>query len=111
MYLETNPEVDAVACDYLLLDDLETILSRENCMKNPIACGIMFRKHQLFEIGLYDEHYRLHEEREMRIRFEKKFKIDRLKIPLYRYRRHDDNITNNIEEMKAYELELAKKHS
>jgi glycosyltransferase involved in cell wall biosynthesis len=110
VYLETNPEVDAVACDYFLLDDMETMISRENCMDNPIACGIMFRKQQLFEIGLYDEQYRLHEEREMRIRFEKKFKIDRLKLPLYRYRRHNDNITNNLEGMKDYELKLSQKH-
>ena len=31
----------------------------------------MFRKKHIEEIGLYDESFRLHEERELRIRFEK----------------------------------------
>jgi len=71
-YLESNTYADAVACDYLLLDDAENVIERCNCEEKPIACGIMFRKDQLFEIGLYDEEFRYHEEREIRIRFERK---------------------------------------
>ncbi len=109
-YLETNPDSDAVACDYLLLDDKERVLGRANCSEAPIACGIMFRRNHLIEIGLYDEQFRRHEERDLRIRFEQKYKIDRLAIPLYRYRRHDSNITNDSEAMERFEAELAKKH-
>uniref|UniRef100_UPI0040480A9D hypothetical protein n=1 Tax=Rheinheimera sp. TaxID=1869214 RepID=UPI0040480A9D len=54
-YLDVNPQADAVACDYLLLDDHEQIIDRGNCDEKPIACGIMFRKQRLFDIGLYDE--------------------------------------------------------
>ena len=36
----------------------------------------------------------------------KKYKITRLPLPLYRYRRHDDNITNNTEEMKLHEKNI-----
>ena len=71
-YLEENDHVDAVACDYLLLDDEERELKRCNCYEEPIACGIMFRKDHLFDIGLYDESFHYHEERELRIRFEEK---------------------------------------
>lgn len=109
-YLEVNNWADAVSCDYLLLDDQEKILDRINCLEKPIACGIMFRKEQLFDIGLYDESFRCHEERELRVRFERKYKIHRLEIPLYRYRRHDSNITNNAEEMEAYRKILIEKH-
>lgn len=109
-YLETNQYADAVACDYLLLDDAENVLERANCLEKPIACGIMFRKAQLIEVGLYDEAFRCHEERELRIRFEKKHKIHRLELPLYRYRRHDCNITNNTAEMEVHRKNLILKH-
>jgi len=109
-YLESNRHADAVACDYLLLDDAEEVLDRESCLEKPIACGIMFRKDHLIEIGLYDEEFRCHEERELRIRFEKKYSIHRLELPLYRYRRHENNITNNSEEMERHMNSLIEKH-
>ena len=59
----------------------------------------MFRAHQYKEIGLYDESFLRHEDKDLRERFEKKFKIHRIEMPLYRYRRHKDNITNDKEAM------------
>jgi glycosyltransferase involved in cell wall biosynthesis len=109
-YLETNPNADAVACDYLLLDDSERVLERGDCMEKPIACGIMFKKSQLLEIGLYDESFLRHEERELRIRFERKYVISRLELPLYRYRRHENNITNDQDAMDMHEEKLILKH-
>ncbi len=109
-YLESNVQVDAIACDYLLLDDDEMVLERCSCHEKPIACGIMFRKDHLFKIGLYDEEFRCQEERELRIRFEKKYKIHRLELPLYRYRRHDDNITSDTKQMEHHRLKLLGKH-
>lgn len=109
-YLESNDYADAVACDYLLVDDAENVLERVDCMAAPIACGIMFRKNQLLEVGLYDEAFRCHEERDLRIRFEKKYKIHRLELPLYRYRRHENNITNNTDQMSEHFENLVRKH-
>ena len=109
-YLETNSYVDAVACDYLLLNDQEEVLDRVNCMEAPIACGIMFRKKQIEEIGLYDESFLFHEEQELRIRFEKKYRIHRLELPLYRYRKHEGNMTNNQKAMKFHHKRLINKH-
>jgi glycosyltransferase involved in cell wall biosynthesis len=111
VYLESNSEVDAVACDYLLLDDEENVIGRANCFEKPIACGIIFRKSQLIEIGLYDETFLRHEERDLRLRFEKKYRINRLDIPLYRYRRHSNNITNDLEAMNHHEKRLLSKHA
>ena len=68
-YLEQNRYADAVACDYLLVNDAEEVLERANCMDHPIACGIMFRKQQLIDIGMYDEDFRCHEDQDLRIRF------------------------------------------
>ena len=61
--------------------------------------------------GLYDEKFRYHEDADFRLRFEKNNKIERLKIPLYRYRRHKTNITNNTRKMKIYRDRLLKKHN
>lgn len=109
-FLDQNPLHDAVACDYLLVDDHEQVLERVNCMDEPIACGIMFRKAHLMETGLYDESFHRHEERELRIRFEQKHHIARLELPLYRYRRHDHNITNDLDAMELHRQRLISKH-
>jgi glycosyltransferase involved in cell wall biosynthesis len=109
-FLDQNPHVDAVACDYWLFNDQEEWLERVDCMVRPIACGIMFRKEQLVEIGMYDENFRCREDQELRIRFEKKYTIRRLELPLYRYRRHENNLTNNAEAMESHRQELIRKH-
>jgi glycosyltransferase involved in cell wall biosynthesis len=109
-YIENNKYMDAVACDYQLVDDKENILERKNCLKDPIGCGIIFKSEHLFNIGLYDNSFLLNEEKEMRIRFEKKYNINRLEIPLYRYRRHTKNITNNTSSMEKHDRLLKEKH-
>ena len=109
-FLDQNKYMDAVACDYLLIDDIEDVLERKNCISDPIGCGIMFKASQLIEIGLYDESFKLQEEKELRIRFEKKYKIHRLELPLYRYRRHNNNITNDVKRMSHHQKKLELKH-
>ena len=109
LYLTSNPNYDAVACDYLLVDDEEIVVERCDCVLRPIGCGILFKKQHLLEIGLYDPAFKRYEEVDLRIRFEKRYKISRVEIPLYRYRRHSNNITNDSNEMdKYYKLLLAK---
>ena len=44
------------------------------------------------------------------IRFKKKYEIFRLPIPLYRYIRHKNNMTNNKKYLKKYEKKFFKKH-
>jgi hypothetical protein len=110
MFLTNNHYMDAVACDYLEVDDREEILARKNCSDDPIACGIMFRTEQLVDIGLYDEDFLMCEERDLRIRFLTKYNIHRVELPLYRYRRHGNNMTNNIESMAQHMNHLAQKH-
>ena len=111
LYLEFNKNIDAVACDYLRINDKEKVLSRENCLKKPIGCGIMFKKKQLIKIGMYDETFLMNEERDLRIRFLKKYKISRIEIPLYRYRKHEKNMTNDKKKMKFQNLRIKKKYN
>ena len=110
-FLLQNKYMNAVACDYVLIDNNEKSISRENCLTNPIGCGIMFRTHCLKEIELYDEGLLRHEDKDLRKRFLKKYKIFRVEMPLYRYRRHIDNITNDKKEMDYHLKKLKKKHN
>ena len=110
MFLADNPQFDAAACDYLLVDDREEVISRRDAVKEPIACGIMFRTEQLIDIGLYDESFLRHEDRDLRLRFLDRYAIHHVPLPMYRYRRHEDNITNDTAEMAHHERRLHDKH-
>ena len=70
----------------------------------------MFRKSQIIDIGLYDEYFLYHEDKDLRIRFEKKYSIFRLELPVYRYRRHNSNMTNNNLSLEKFKDKLIKKH-
>jgi len=109
-FLEDNTYMDAVACDYFVVDDAENIIERRNCMEHPIGCGIMFRTDHLIDIGLYDDNFLMHEDRDLRVRFLKKYAIHRIELPLYRYRRHQDNMTNDRSAWEDFEQRLKGKH-
>jgi glycosyltransferase involved in cell wall biosynthesis len=102
LYLTENNSIDAISTDYYI--------RHINAEERPIACGIMFRKDLLFEIGLYDERFRAREEEDLRIRFLKKYSIYNIILPLYRYRKHDANLTNDKRIMKKYKRRLSNKH-
>jgi glycosyltransferase involved in cell wall biosynthesis len=109
-FLSENNALDAVSVDYYTVDERGNHLEHVNSEKKPIACGIMFRKDLLFDIGLYDESFRAREEEDLRIRFLKKHNIYNIILPLYRYRMHDNNLTKNNEEMNKYKQKLNDKH-
>jgi glycosyltransferase involved in cell wall biosynthesis len=109
-YLRFNEYVDAVACDYILVDDNEKVLSRANCDLEPIGCGIMFKRQHLIEVGMYDPAFKRHEDKELRIRFDRKYSVNRLELPLYRYRQHQNNITKDAVLMDKFMEQLQVKH-
>ena len=102
--LVSNPKFHAVACDYITFNDEgdENIIS---CEESPIACGILFRKESLLSIGGYNENFKMHEDKELRLRFDKRYDVVRLPIPLYRYHLHSEGMTNNSQK-SSYYLEL-----
>ena len=110
LHLSLNDNIDAIACDYLLVDNDEHILNKVNCKESPVACGIMFRICQLIDVGLYDENFLAKEDEDLRIRFLQKYKIERVQLPLYRYRRHSNNLTNDKDKIDTYNQMLNKKH-
>jgi glycosyltransferase involved in cell wall biosynthesis len=110
LFLKENSKIDAVSCDYVLVDDKEKFLKRNNSEKNPVGCGIMFRTKHLLSIGMYDTKFLAHEDKELRLRFLKKYNIHRIPLALYRYRKHKKNITKNKKVMNLYFKKLRKKH-
>lgn len=110
LFLEENNCIDAVSTDYWLVDERGNHIEHICAETSPIACGIMFRKDFLFNIGLYDEHFRAREEEDLRIRWLKEYKIYNLIVPLYRYRMHDHNLTKNSDEMAFAQQQLKRKY-
>lgn len=111
LFLEMNTALDAVSCDYFVVNENGKHIEHVNAEKKPIACGIMFRKDYLYHVGLYDESFRAREEEDLRMRFLKKFSIYNLIIPLYRYRMHESNLTKKTTEMDHAAQQLRDKHS
>lgn len=110
MHLTMNPRFDSVVCDYNLVSGNEQVLTTKNWLEEPIGCGIMFRVEHLVELGLYDEDMLTHEDKDLLIRFLEKYNIHRVALPLYRYRRHDGNMTNDQQAMSQYLRKLLEKH-
>lgn len=110
MFLNSNPTWDAVSCDYYEVDENEKHIGRVSGESKPIACGVMFRTDLLFGIGLYDENFKMREDEDLRIRFEKKHNIYNIELPLYRYRKHSNNMTKNKKGMAKYKKFLISKH-
>jgi len=106
LHLQLNHSIDAVASDYLLVNNDQDVIKQMNCLKTPIGCGIMFRLKHLIELGLYNKKFLRREDEELMKRFKIKYNISRVPIPLYRYRRHDNNITNDKKSMKKYKKKL-----
>ncbi len=110
LHLLMNPHMDAAACDYYLVDDAEQHLRQVHCLKEPIGCGIMFRIEHLIELGLYDDGMKVHEDKDLMIRFIEKYEVHRVALPLYRYRKHGDNMTNDSDSLDTYLEMLEAKH-
>ncbi|MDC0346727.1 glycosyltransferase family 2 protein [Candidatus Pelagibacter sp.] len=102
-FLDYNRHYQAVNCDYIKVNENEEILKRYNVRNNYIACGVMFRRECLFDLGLYDENFKMREGHDLLKRFLKKYKLGHLEIPLYKYRDHKTNRTKNKVSVKKYE--------
>lgn len=108
-YLAENHDVLGVACDYVVVDESGEKTERRYAQAEPISCGIMYRKDLLTKAGLYDPAFRHLEEQELRQRLGQAYRIDHLRIPLYRYRMHSSNKTKRVDEMAEYRRELERR--
>ena len=105
-FLLQNKYMHAVACDYVLIDEKEKVISRENCLSKPIGCGIMFRMQHLLDINLYNESFEFAEEEALRKEFLKKYSITRIPLSLYHYRIHEKNRSKNKRKVREFSKKL-----
>ncbi|HWH05877.1 MAG TPA: hypothetical protein VNT23_05510, partial [Gaiellaceae bacterium] len=110
LFLELNSHMEAIACDYMTVDEHEEHLAHVNALEEPIGCGIMFRKDRLIEIGLYDESFLMAEDVDLRLRFERNWPIHRCELPLYRYRLHGENMTRAVAEHESHKARARRKN-
>jgi glycosyltransferase involved in cell wall biosynthesis len=112
LFLNENNAFDAVAIDYYIVNERGQHIEHISSSEKPIACGIMFRKDYLFNIGLYDEDFKAREEEDLRIRWEQAgYGIYHIPVPLYRYRMHENNLTKDNQKMSDSQLKLNQKHN
>lgn len=112
LFLNENNAFDAVAIDYYLVNERGQHIEHVSANEKPIACGIMFRKDHLYNIGLYDESFSAREEEDLRIRWSNAgYGIYHIPLPLYRYRMHEGNMTKDNERMSNSQEQLNAKHS
>ena len=113
-FLNMNEEYSFAYCDHIRVNENETKserihLDNEETLLNHGA-GILFKKSHIEAIGLYDEEMRNCED----MLLLKKLMLHNfqgiyVRLPLYRYYRHDKNMTNDIEERKKWTNEVQKK--
>ena len=92
LFLESNAW-DAAATDYFKVNLKGVKIKKVSAKKNPIACGILFKKKSLESIKFYNQKLRLHEEVDLMKRFLKKYELGYINLPLYRYTKHRKSLT------------------
>lgn len=96
-YLAFNDDAFGVACDYLMVDENESVIERRQADQEPVSCGILYRRDLFVQAGLYNPEFRHREEEELRRRLGDYYRLHYLRMPLYRYRMHKNNKTKQPE--------------
>ena len=105
-YLLTHADAFCVSCDYHHVDEQGARLRTRSARTYPISCGIMYRKAEWLEAGLYSGGWRCREEEELRCRLSDRYAIHHLDEALYFYVLHGNNKTMRAEQMDIYRQRL-----
>lgn len=94
-----NNDIAYVYCDHYKVDArglvLEKVKLNTNSKIKNHGAGIMFRKSAVKKVGGYNKDLKICEDYDLISRLNKKYNGFYLPMPLYRYFKHDQNITNN----------------
>lgn len=103
--LEADPSVGLVFPDYFLVDEENKRIGHvrrfnfqeEVTLHDLPAHGActMIRKEFLLELGGYDEQFSCQDGYDLWIKFVTKHKVENINKPLFHYRRHGNNLTEN----------------
>ncbi len=94
-YMELrSKECDAVAVNYIEVDELGNALAEVNASSIPIACGVAFKSEVMLNLGLYRNGLRIGEDVDFMQKFNSAgYVLDHLNLPLYRYTKHNKSLT------------------
>ena len=117
--LEKNDEIGLVFSDYYLVDIDGSIIAEEkrhnfkkvSLLDQPAhgACT-MIRKDVLKEIGGYSKEFSRQDGYELWIKVSKYKKVRNINLPLFNYRKHGENLTENKERLYKTRHKIIKKH-
>ena len=117
-YLDKNKDRVLVFPDYYEVNDEGLIfkrIKRHNFNKVTLldqpahgACT-MIRKKYLQEVGMYDENFSCQDGYDIWIRLTYKYKVGNINKPLFYYRKHGNNLTNNNSKILNTRLLITKK--
>ena len=102
--ISRDPNIALVYSDYYIVDNKNNILSfQKQMVKNEIlsnqepalAACCLIRKSALFSVNLYDERFNRQDGYDIWFKLIKNFKFKHISLPLFFYRRHNVNLTNN----------------
>jgi glycosyltransferase involved in cell wall biosynthesis len=117
--LENDSEAGLVYPDYYIVDEKDNVLSR--VFNEPIedrvlmdraphgACT-MFRTEILRQLGGYYDSFRCQDGYDIWLKFIKNHKPRNINKPLFRYTRHENNLTNNKEQILETRYGIQKKY-
>jgi glycosyltransferase involved in cell wall biosynthesis len=105
-----SSNVNAVCCDYIVVNEKESHEYEVSFLDHPIGCGIMFKKDLMISLGLYNEKLLMAEEIDFLKRYLQHYDLINIQLPLYRYTRHENNMTNNEVMYNEYKKIIESKH-
>ena len=93
----------AVHPDFYGIDETGKIIDygspEVSFLLNPLDAGVVYKKKCLLEIGGYNEELSRQVSYDLLKRFQQKYRIKQVKLPLYYYRKHGTNMSRNQEEI------------
>ncbi len=117
--MEKDNLLGLVYPNYFIVDENENVINyririptNENNVKDNPAHGActLIRKKFLKSIGGYDERYNCQDGYFLWINFFSKFKVKNIETPLFYYRRHGNNLTNNSEKILTTRSKIISKY-
>jgi CMP-N-acetylneuraminic acid synthetase len=119
--LEQNPHVGLVFPDYYIVDKDGTILGQERrfdfsrdvtLLDLPAhgACTLI-RKAFLIGIGKYTEDFSCQDGYDLWLRFSEQHEVRNVNLPLFYYRRHGSNLTENSHRILTTRAQIKRRHA
>lgn len=99
-FLDFNKSWSSVASDYTKVNTKGKFIKRCSFKKEPIACGVLYKRESLFKTGLYNKKLRYLEDVDFRQRYLKKYNVHVVELPLYRYTIHRNSLTGRANNKK-----------